>query len=99
MPNRLDYAEKFLDRDLYEIDVLEYMSLIMDQGYVSVGYFEISDGRETVNVQTIWTGLSSKLFVTEVEGGKMSGHVCTYSSEIDALVGHEQIVDSVKELI
>lgn len=99
MPNRLDYAEKFLDRDLYEIDVLEYMSLITDEGYVSVGYFEIGDGRETVKVHTRWTGLSSKLFITEVEGGKMNGHTRTYSSELEALLGHEEIIDSVKELI
>ena len=91
--------DEFLDRDGHVMELMDFLSKIADDGYKTVGFYEVSNSRDTVTVKTYWTGNSNWLFKTLVEGGKLNGHEINYDKEVDALLGHEQVVESVNDLL
>jgi hypothetical protein len=93
------YDDEFLDRDGKPLDMIDFLTKMADRGYRTVGYYQSSTQEEEVSVITIWTGISSALFKTYVEGGAMNGYEAKYDNEIDALIGHEDIIISVNDLL
>lgn len=48
---------------------------------------------------TVWTGIGPKVFETVVIGGLLDEHRWTYSTEIEALRGHDVAVMNVRRAI
>ena len=99
--------QKYFDRDGREITYDEWVNLFADLEYKKVGQFETLANGEKISVSTVWLGLNHNLepnsepviFETMVFGGRNAGMCRRYSTELEALVGHNEIVDIVQDTL
>jgi len=95
-------GKKYLDRDGKEITYNEWVKLFEDLEYKRVGFFETLANGERVSVSTVWLGVTNNfnpMFETQVYGGRNSGMSRRYETELEALVGHNEIVDIVQDTL
>jgi hypothetical protein len=98
---------RYLDRDGNEITYEQWVDLFSDIEYKRIGHFETLANGEKIRVSTVWLGLDHNLepdskpilFETMVFGGRNTGLCRRYSTELEALVGHNEIVDIVQDTL
>ncbi len=99
--------QRYLDRDGKEITYEEWVDLYADKEYKKIGSFEVLANGEKIQVSTVWLGLDRNLepnsepilFETMVFGGRNNGLCRRYSTELEALIGHNEIVDIVQDTL
>jgi hypothetical protein len=100
-------SPKYYDRDGKEIAEEEWQEKVTDIEYQRVGVFETLANGEKISVATIWLGMNQSfvptedpiIFETMVFGGRNNGMMRRYSSELQALIGHNEIVDIVQDTL
>ena len=98
---------KYYDRDGKKITQEEWQEKVADIEYQRVGHFETLANGEKISVATIWVGMNQSfvpnqepvIFETMVFGGRNNGLCRRYSTELEALVGHNEIVDIVQDTL
>ena len=98
---------KYYDRDGKSITQEEWQEKVADIEYQRVGVFETLANGEKISVATIWMGMNQSfvpteepvIFQTMVFGGRNNGLCRRYSTELEALVGHNEIVDIVQDTL
>lgn len=99
--------KNYFDRDGNQITVEEFEKKCSDIEYQRVGLFETLANGEKISVATIWVGINQSfvpnqdpvIFETMVFGGRNNGLCRRYSTELEALVGHNEIVDIVQDTL
>lgn len=92
------------DRQGRPINVGQWMTLHADLAYLHVRASAVC---EDVHVSTVWTGFASGwdenrqplIFETMVFGGPMDEYAWKWATEADAIIGHDAVVDAVRERI
>jgi hypothetical protein len=98
---------KYFDRDGKALTEEEWQEKVTDIEYQRVGVFETLANGEKISVATIWLGMNQSfvptedpiIFETMVFGGRNNGLSKRYSTELEALVGHNEIVDIVQDTL
>lgn len=101
------FEKKFYNRDGKEISQEEWAELKNDYDYAKIGHFETLANGEKIRVSTVWLGINYNLnldgdpvlFETMVFGGRNNGLMRRYSTELEALLGHSEIVDIVQDTL
>jgi hypothetical protein len=99
--------KNYFDRDGNQITTEEFDKKRSDIEYQRVGLFETLANGEKISVATIWVGMNQSfvpnadpvIFETMVFGGRNNGLCRRYSTELEALVGHNEIVDIVQDTL
>jgi len=99
--------KNYFDRDGNSITQEEWQEKVADIEYQRVGVFETLANGEKISVATIWVGMNQSfvpnqdpiIFETVVFGGRNNGLCRRYSTELEALVGHNEIVDIVQDTL
>lgn len=100
-------SKHYFDRDGNSITQEEWQEKVTDIEYQRVGVFETLANGEKISVATIWVGMDQSfvpnedpvIFETMVFGGRNNGLCRRYSTELEALVGHNEIVDIVQDTL
>jgi hypothetical protein len=99
--------KNYFDRDGNQITTEEFDKKRSDIEYQRVGLFETLANGEKISVATVWMGIdlgfvpdeAPIIFETMVFGGRNNGMMRRYSTELEALVGHNEIVDIVQDTL
>lgn len=99
--------KNYFDRDGKSITQEEWQEKVSDIEYQRVGSFETLANGEKISVVTIWVGMNQSfvpseepvIFETMVFGGRNNGLCRRYATELEALVGHNEIVDIVQDTL
>jgi hypothetical protein len=100
-------SKNYFDRDGNEIGEEEFQKKFVDIDYQRVGLFETLANGEKITVSTVWLGINQSfapnelpiIFETMVFGGRNNGLSRRYATELEALVGHNEIVDIVQDTL
>ena len=95
---------KYYDRDGNQITVEEFEKKRSDIDYQRVGFFETLANGEKVTVSTVWIGADyqrdgKRLYQSMVFNGRNNGLTRYYATELEALVGHNEVVDIVQDTL
>jgi hypothetical protein len=92
-------SDKF-DRDGNPLDLMGWAALIEDQNYKRVAFSQVG----AVEVSTVWLGLNHNfgsgpplIFETMIFGGEHDSYQDRYSTEAEALAGHDRIVAVLRD--
>ena len=99
--------KNYFDRDGNPLTQEEFEQKHSDIEYQRVGVFETLANGEKISVATIWVGMNLSfvpnedpvIFETMVFGGRNNGLCRRYSTELEALMGHNEIVDIVQDTL
>jgi hypothetical protein len=81
------------------------MELIIQEEYKRVDFTEVKTSDEKIHISTVWLGMDhgfggdKEIFETMVFGGNLRGHQRRYATELEALTGHNEVVELVKETL
>jgi hypothetical protein len=94
----------YYDRDGKEIAEEEWMSLSETKSYRTIGSFEVLANGERISVATFWMGADydgtqQRLYQTMVSNGRNGGLTRFYSTELEAMLGHHDVVDIVQDTL
>jgi hypothetical protein len=100
-------SKNYFDRDGNQITVEEFEKKRSDIDYQRVGLFETLANGEKISVATVWLGMNMGfvpndppvIFETIVFGGRNNGMMRRYATELEALVGHNEVVDIVQDTL
>lgn len=98
---------RYFDRDGKELTQEEFNKKLVDPDYKKIGYYEVLANGERVKVSTVWLGMNHNyspagepvIFETMVFGGRNNGLCRRYSTELEALIGHNEVVDIVQDTL
>jgi hypothetical protein len=95
---------KYFDRDGKEISQEEWVSLTQNKPYKTIGSFEVLANGERISVSTAWLGTDydgtqGRLYETMVFGGRNNGLTRFYATELEAMLGHHDVVDIVQDTL
>lgn len=95
----------YYDRDGNQIDIEQFMELVIQPEYKRVDFTQIKANYDKIEISTVWLGidhgfgLGKEIFETMVFGGNINGHQRRYATELEALTGHNEVVELVKETL
>ena len=95
---------KYFNRDGEEISQEKWTSLFETKTYKTIGSFEVLANGERISVSTVWLGTDydgtqGMLYETLVFGGRNNGLTRFYSTELEAMLGHHDVVDIVQDTL
>ncbi len=94
----------YYDRDGKEITQEEWGSLTQDKSYKTIGSFQVLANGEKISVSTSWIGADydgtqKRLYETMVFNGRNNGLTRFYATELEAMLGHHDVVDIVQDTL
>jgi hypothetical protein len=97
-------SNQYFDRDGNEITEEEWRTKRLDSTYSVVGECTLLANGEKIVVSTIWVGEgyqsnSQRLYQSMVFNGRNNGLTRYYATELEALIGHNEIVDIVQDTL
>ena len=94
----------YFDRDGKQITPEEWLPLFENKAYKTIGSFETIANGERISVSTVWSGTDydgtqSRLYETMVFGGRNNGLTRFYATELEAMLGHHDVVDIIQDTL